>query len=312
MTQLDRIVGLDVAKTKLDVWHAGRHACLSYTDEALEALAGQLSERGVETVAMEATGGLHRQAANHFHRRGFTVYVLNPRDVYHGNQARGLKGKTDRLDAEAIARHAERFGDELRPYEPPPAHVELLARLTARRRDVVKIKAQEECRRQQAFCAEEQASCDRLLATLAEEEAILSRRIAEVLQGHDDLRAKREIIESVPGLGAVTAAILVAELPELGHTDRLALAALVGVAPLPDDSGKHAGKRRIRGGRADVRKALWMPAMTAIRYNPVIKALYQRLTAAGKPHKVALVACIRKLLTILNAMLRDGTAWQTA
>jgi len=312
MTQLDRIAGVDIAKAKFDVWAGGRHECLPYTDETLEALAQQLAKRGVETVAMEATGGLHRKAANYFCRQGFTVYVLNPRDVYHGNQARGLKAKTDRLDAEAIARHAARFGDELRPYAPPPEHVELLARLTARRRDVVKLISQEKCRLQQAFCDEERASCGRVLAALSDEEAALARRATELVQAHEDLRHRQEIIESMPGVGAVTAATLVAELPELGQEHRIKLAGLVGVAPLPDDSGQREGARHIRGGRAEVRKALWMPAMTAIRRNPVIKALYERLVRKGKPHKVALIACIRKMLTILNAMLRDGTKWKTA
>ena len=230
--------------------------------------------------------------------------------MLNGARLAGRLAKTDRLDAEAIALFAERVRPAPRPL--PDADARALAELVARRRQVVEMIGMEANRRRQAEDARVRRTIEATLAALRAALAELDREIDDTLRGSPTWREVEELLTSVPGVGGITARTLIAELPELGALDRRSLAALVGVAPVNRDSGRMRGHRAIAGGRTAVRNVLYMATLAAIRWNPVLKAHYAQLIARGRPKKVALVACLRRLLGILNAVLRDRRPWQTA
>ncbi len=261
-------------------------------------------------LAVEATGGYETVVAASLAAAGLAVAVVNPAQIRAFAQALGRRAKTDPIDAGVIAHFVEATKPAIRPL--PDAETRLLADLVARRRQIVAMIGAERQRQKRLPNKRLQKSIARLLAALQKELSSLESDIDETVRGSPAWRAKEDLLASVPGIGKVIARTLIAELPELGSLDRRQVAALVGLAPWTRQSGQWKGKSFIGGGRADVRTALFLGAMVAARHNPELKAFRDRLVAAGKPKLVALVATARKLLTILNAILRDRTPWQSA
>ena len=261
-------------------------------------------------MVLEATGGFEVTVAAALAAAGLPLAVVNPRQIRDFARAMGRLAKTDALDAEAIALFAERIRPEPRPVADADART--LAELVARRRQLVEMIGMERNRLRLVRARRVQKSLAAPLRVLEAELARLDRDIDGTVRGSPVWRETEDLLTSVPGIGDITARTLIAELPELGRLDRRRIAALVGVAPVNRDSGQWRGHRAIAGGRVSVRNTLFMATLSAIRWNPVIRDHYARLVHAGRPKKLAIVACIRHLLTILNAILRTGTPWQIA
>ncbi len=304
-------VGIDVAKHHLDlaVWGAEDVDRLPHDQEGIEALCHRLTALAPDRIVVEATGGREMPLATALQAAGLPVAVVNPRQARAFGRASGQLAKTDRIDARLLARMAAVLQPPVRPL--PDADLRALRALVVRRRQVVAMCAQEKTRLDTTAAAM-RPHIQAHLEWLQTELARLNRELQDRLQSHTRWSAQTALLCSVPGVGPVVAAVLVAELPELGQLSHRQLAALVGVAPLNRDSGQLRGQRRIWGGRASVRRILYMATMTAICHNPPIRAFYRRLCAQGKPRKVALVAAMRKLLTVLNAVMRDQVPWTTA
>lgn len=305
-------IGIDVAKDRLDVHvrPGGEAFAVARDGEGVAMLVERLKESGPQLIVLEATGGFEQVVAAGLAGAGLPVVVVNPRQIRDFARALGRLAKTDRIDAEVIALFAERVRPELRPL--PDDQARELDELITRRRQVIEMMVAEGNRARRL-------SSRRLQKRIARHQAVLQKELTEIERELDDTirkspiwRETEDLLKSVPGIGNATARTLIAALPELGSLDRRKIAALVGLAPFNRDSGTLRGKRTIWGGRAPVRAALYMAALVASRRNPVIRAFYQRLVAAGKPKKLALTACMRKLLTILNAIVRDRSPWQTA
>jgi transposase len=305
-------VGIDVSKRRLEghVRPSGERFALDYDDEGMATLVGRLVALGPALIVLEATGGLEVRLAAALAAAGLPVAIVNPRQVRAFARATGRLAKTDRLDAEAIARFAEAVRPPVRPL--PDEASRRLGALVARRRQLLEMLTAERNRRQAADPALH-ARIDAHLRWLEDALAEIERELDGAVHESSIWRAKEELLRSVPGVGPVSARTLLAELPELGSLTRRQAAALVGVAPFSRDSGKMRGKRAIWGGRARLRACLYMAAVAAARgSNPVIAGFYKRLRLAGKPAKLALTACMRKLVVTLNAMLRTDTAWKPA
>jgi transposase len=305
-------VGIDVSKDRLDihVLPRGEAFCVERNGKGLAQLVERLRSFAPSLVAVEATGGFESTTAAAVAGAGLPLAVVNPAQVRHYAQALGKRAKTDPIDALVIARFAADVRPEARPL--PDEMTQLLADLVARRRQIVEMLQAERQREKRAIVRRLKKSIARLIAALEKELAELDRDIEDAVRSSPAWREKEDLLASVPGVGSVTASTLIAELPELGTLDRKQIAALAGLAPYTRQSGKWKGHSMIGGGRKQVCKALFMAAMVAARHNPVLKAFRDRLVAAGKPKKLAIIAVARKLLTILNAILRDKTPWQTA
>jgi transposase len=303
-----RFIGIDVSKAALDVHvRPERTGCrVPNTAAGVRRLVALCARLAPECIVADATGGLERRAVDALRAAGLPVVVAGPDRVRHFARALGIRAKTDRLDAAVLAQYAERVRPAVRPG--PAAGVRALAALAARRRQRAAMRAAEKNR---LTSVPEALRADvRLhLRWLARRIAHLDARIAAVIAADADRAAAAARLQTVPGVGAVVAHTLAAELPELGHVGRRQVAALVGLAPYPSDSGTLRGTRVIWGGRAVVRTALYLAAMSGVRCNPTLAAFYRRLVAAGKPKKAALTATAHKLLTILNTMARAGTSW---
>jgi transposase len=308
-----RMVGIDVAQATLAVGVVpeGRTWDVPYTADGLDALVGELRALAPALVVLEGTGGLQAPAVAALAAAGLPVVVVNPRQVRDFAKATGQLAKTDALDALVLAR----FAAAVRPPVRALAEAETvqLAEFVTRRRQLVEMRRAEEQRLRRL---EAQHAARRVRTDVAEHIAWLTRRIErldaelhEAIKTSPVWRTQDQLYQSVRGVGPVVAHTLVAVLPELGRVSSKAIAALVGVAPFTQDSGVWRGRRRIRGGRGEVRRVLYLGAMSGVRTNPVLRAYYTRLVAAGKPKKVALVACAHKLLTILNAIARDQHPW---
>ena len=311
MAQAAAYVGIDVARERLDVSVGGEGKAWQVGNDA--AGIGALRERLVELepvgIVLEATGGLERALVAALGAAELPVSVVNPRQVRDFARATGRLAKTDVIDAGLLARFGEALKPEVRPL--PDAQTQALRGMVARRRQVVEMLTAERNRVPQAT-PWVRRQLQRHIAGLRRQLAALDREVATLIQASPVWRARDNLLRSVPGIGTVTASLLVAALPELGRLNRKQIAALVGVAPHNRDSGSYRGKRSVWGGRAPVRASLYMAALVATRFNPVIKTFYARLCAAGKPKKVALTACMRKLLTILNRMLHTQSSWNPA
>jgi len=305
-------VGIDVAKDQLDlhVRPTGEAFAVARDGEGLAALVERLRSLKLQLIVLEATGGFETTVAAALAAADLPLAVVNPRQIRDFARAIGRLAKTDALDAEVIARFAEAIRPEPRPIA--SAEAQALGELVARRRQILEMIVAETNRRRQLTQPRLIRGLDRHLKALQKELSELEQDIDDQIRGSPVWRDKEDLLTSSPGIGSTTARTLIAELPELGSLDRRKIAALVGFAPFNRDSGTMRGKRHISGGRASVRSALYMAALTAVRCNPPVKALYTRLRAAGKPAKVALVAAAHKLLTILNAMLREKTTWRNA
>ncbi len=304
-------IGIDVSKDRLDVHvlPSGTAFAVARDGEGVDALAGRLRELAAATVAVEATGGFERVVAAGLAAAGLPVVVVNPAQVRAFARALGKRAKTDPIDAAVIARFAEATRPEPRPL--PDADTRRLADLVARRRQIVEMIGAERQREKRASL-KTRKSIARLLRALEKELAALDGDIDDAVRGSPAWREAEDLLKSVPGIGDITARTMIAELPELGRLDRRRIAALAGLAPWTRQSGQWRGRSFIGGGRTAVRNSLFIAAMVAARHNPLLKAFHQRLIEQGKPKKVALIAVARKLLTILNAILRDRTPWQNA
>jgi transposase len=303
------VVGIDVAKARLDVALRPSGESLTVTRDAagLEALVARLGRLAPAVVAVEATGGFETVVAAALAAAGLPVVVVNPRQVRAFARALGKRAKTDPIDAAVIAHFVEATRPEIRPL--PDAATRLLADLVARRRQIVQMIVAERQRQRRLTAKGLQQSIARLLRALEQELAALGQDLDTAVRGSPAWREKEDLLASVPGVGPTIARTLMAELPELGTLDRRAAAALAGLAPWTRQSGQWKGRSFIGGGRAAVRAALFMGALVAVRHNRVLAAFHQRLIAAGKPKLVALVAVARKLLTMLDAILRDRRHW---
>lgn len=303
------VVGIDVSKDRLDVAILpGDEVFFVKRDaEGLDALAARLVPLSPEAVALEATGGYETVVAATLSAAGLPVVVLNPAQVRSFGRALGQRAKTDPIDARLIARFTAMTRPEIRPL-PDEATVRL-ADLVARRRQIIAMMTAERQRQKRFTDRRLLKSIGRLLEALQRELSEVDTEIDTDIRSSSAWREKEELLASVPGVGPTIARTLIAEMPELGALDRRQIAALAGLAPWTRQSGQWKGRSFIGGGRAPIRAALHMGAITAARHNPALKAFRDRLLAAGKPKMVALVAVARKLLTILNAIIRNKQPW---
>jgi transposase len=309
---MDKIyVGIDVSKDRLDVHvHPTGESFMVRRDSAgLLALTERLRGIVAELIAVEATGGFETVVVGELAAAGLPVVMVNPAQVRAYAQAIGRRAKTDPLDAATIAQFAAATKPPLRAL--PEAATQQLGDLVARRRQIIQMMTAERQREKRAS-SRMQKSIARLLKALEKELSSLEQDLDDSVRGSPVWREQEDLLASVPGVGKTTARTLLAELPELGSLSRRAIAALAGVAPWTRQSGKWRGKAFIGGGRATVRTALYMAALTATRHNPQLAAFYKRLLKRGKAKKLALLAVARKLLTVLNALLRDQRPWQNA
>jgi len=305
-------VGIDVAKDRLDVHvlPGGKVFTVGRDSDGLASLVERLGAVRPYLIALEATGGFETVVAAALAAERLPLAVVNPRLIREFARAAGQLAKTDVLDARIIALFAERMRPEPRPL--PDEQTQALAELVARRRQIVEMMTAERNRRRHLTNRRLLKSIDRLLKVLQQELSDLEQDLDDTIRGTPAWRETEDLLTSVPGVGDKLARALIADLPELGHLDRKKIAALVGVAPYNRDSGTLRGRRTIWAGRAKVRATLYMAALVAAHHNPVLASFYQRLLAAGKAKKLALVAVMRKLLIILNAILRDQRPWQNA
>ncbi|MGH6932022.1 MAG: IS110 family transposase [Dongiaceae bacterium] len=299
----ERIVGIDISKAQLDVHvlPSGEHFTLARDEAGLKALVKRLVKHVPRVVAMEATGGLEGPVTVALHEAGLPVRVVNPRQVRDMARALGLLAKTDAIDAAVIARFAEVA--KLTGAPVPDAQARQLAALVARRRQLIGMATAEENRLQQASDKSIRRSIKRLLRSIEAELSDVDRDIDDAIKGSPLWCEVAHLLDEQAGVGPVTARTLVADLPELGRVSGKQIAGLVGLAPHARDSGARRGKRTIWGGRANVRSTLYMATLSAVRCDAVLEQFHQNLIARGKPPKVALTACARKLLVHLNAIV---------
>lgn len=304
-------VGIDVSKDRLDVHVLPSNLAfvVARDGKGIGELSARLKDLSPDVVALEATGGFETVVAAGLSSAGLPVVVVNPAQVRAFARALGKRAKTDPIDAAMIAAFLVATRPEVRPL--PDEETRRLADLVARRRQIVEMMTAERQREKRAS-AKTRKSIARLLRALEKELSVLDHDIDDTVRGSPAWREKEDLLKSVPGVGDITARTMLAELPELGRLDRRRIAALAGLAPWTRQSGQWRGKSFIGGGRATVRSSLFIAAMVAARHNPMLKLFHQRLIDAGKPKKVAIVAVARKLLTILNAIVRDRKPWQTA
>jgi transposase len=306
------IVGIDVSKDRLDIAMrpSGAAFVVARNARGLEELIARLREVSPHIVALEATGGFETGVAAALAGAKLPVVIVNPAQVRAFAKALGKRAKTDPIDAAVIAHFAEATKPQVRPL--PDEATRLLADLVARRRQIIEMIGAEHQREQRMTIPRVKKSISRLLKALEKELASLDDDIDNAVRGSPAWREKENLLASVPGVGPVIARTLISELPELGTLGRKEIAALAGLAPFTRQSGKWRGKSFIGGGRTAVRCALFMGAMVAKQHNPILKAFFDRLVAAGKPKMVAIIAVARKLLTMLNAIIRDNRPWQIA
>jgi transposase len=303
-TSSETYVGIDVSKDRLDVAVLGeeREWQVENNQEGIAKLVKQMEEVCPELIVVEATGGYQRVVVDALLHAGLPVAVVNPARVRQFARACGLLAKTDKLDAQVLAVFGQRVQPKL--YEGKSEAEKQLSALLVRRKQLEEMLKAEQ-NRLRTISVSLKSSVEHVIVFLKEQKKRLDEQIQLFLQEHQAWQEQTEILSSAPGVGPVTTATLLAELPELGKMDRKKIAALVGVAPMNYDSGKRRGYRKTKGGRTNVRSVLYMSTLVATRYNPLIRAQYQHLLKRGKEKKVALTACMRKFLTILNAMMRN-------
>jgi len=302
-------VGIDVSKARLDVAvrPTGETFDVSHTPQGIAHLVDRLQALRPELVVLEPTGGFEQPAVLALAERRLPVVVVNARQIRDFARATGRLAKTDKIDAAVLAQFAEAVRPQLRVL-PDPEQRSLDA-LVARRVQLVEMVTAERNRLQHTRNAAVRANIHAHLAFLERQLDQMERELLRAIETSSALKMRFDLMVTVPGVGKVTAATLLGDLPELGTLGNRQIAALVGVAPMNRDSGQIRGRRSTWGGRSSVRRVLYMAVVSAIRCNPVIRSMYERLRSAGKPAKVAIVACMRKLLVMLNAMLRSGTPW---
>lgn len=302
-------IGIDVAKHYFDlhIFKTGQDQRMENSSEGIRKCVAICNKIKPELIVMEATGGYELTLAATLQTKGFSVAVVNPRRVRDFAKAAGQIAKTDRLDARIIAQFAATM--ELMPTEQFSEHMQKLKALVARRSQLVDLHTAESNRLEHADGKEIRRSIAAVLKVIEAQLETIDRQIKEHIENTPRLRQHSEILNSVPGIGPTTANMLVTELPELGRLNRRQIAALVGVAPMARDSGTFRGKRMTGGGRKKIRSRLFMPTLVAVRYNPILRAYYNKLLSRGKCKMVALVAVMRKLICILNTMTRNNQKW---
>jgi len=301
-------VGIDVGKAQLDVvWHeTGEHLLVENSPQGIRSLIKRFRKEVIERIVVEATGRYERGVVLAALEEGLPIIVANPLMIRRYAGAIGLLAKTDRLDAGLIAQYAAVIKPEVRTLA--SAKTLQIKDLLLRRRQLMEMRTME-LNRQQQLGGTLGASCKRIIKALEKEVAVVEKALDQSIDEIEEWKTRKAILTSVPGVGDTLAFTLLGDMPELGELNQKQIAALTGVAPFNRDSGTLRGKRRIHGGRAGVRTVLFMATMSAVQHNPIIKAFYQRLVAGGKHKKVALVACMRKMMCMLNAMLREGKSW---
>lgn len=309
--QIEEIfIGIDVSKTMLDVAQWELEAVERYANDAegIAAIVNRLAPQpSIALIVVEASGGFEQALVSELAAVGLPIVVVNPTRVRNFARALGQWAKTDKIDARVIAHFAQSIRPEVRPLA--DSDQQFIKALVTRRRQLIDMQTAEKNRRS-SINPSLLSRLEKHIAWIAAELAEIESELEEWIDNNTHWRETRERLESVPGVGTVTAFTLLAELPELGKLSRQKIVALVGLAPFNRDSGRFRGRRHIFGGRSDVRSVLYMAALSGIRHNPFLKAFYDRLIANGKLFKVAITACMRKLLTILNAIVRDGSSWQ--
>jgi transposase len=306
---VESFVGIDVSKNTLDlrIEPAGEAMHVAYDDQGIAQVCRRLVEALPTLLVMEATGGLETRLAGELAAKGLRVAVINPRQARDFAKATGQLAKTDRVDAAILCAFARAIRPAVRPLKSADARE--LDDLVNRRHQLVEIRVQETLRLATASSKALQKSLKTHIAWLDKRITKLDHDLKDRLQTSDAWKVKDDLLRGIPGVGDVTSMTMLAKCPELGQLNRREIAKLVGVAPLADDSGKHRGKRFIWGGRADVRAVLYMATVAAMRCNPAIKPFAQRLKMAGKPAKLVIAACMRKLLTIMNTMIKTNSPW---
>lgn len=309
---MEKIVGIDVSKDWLDVHGLPSDTVARFANDhaGLDGLIAWVKPQGVDVVAVEATGGLEGLCVAALSAANVAVIVVNPAQVRSFAASLGKRAKTDAIDAALIATFVAAVKPEIRPLK--DAETRAFAELVTRRRQIMQMIGAEQNRQRMVEGKPAQKSIKRILSVLARELTGLDADMDDQIRKSPLWRVREKLLTSVPGVGLKVARALIAEMPELGSLDRRQIASLAGLAPWTRQSGKWKGKSFIGGGRARVRSALFMAALVAIKHNPVLKAFRDRLVALGKPKIVAIVATMRKLLTILNAIIRDQKPWQSA
>jgi transposase len=303
------VVGIDVSKARLDIAARGEEWPVTNDLDGIGKLISRLQTLNPGLTVVESTGGLERLVVAEMWAAGLPVALVNPRRVREFGKSIGLLAKTDRIDARLLLR----FGEAVKP-DPiclPSEEEQKLSALMTRRRQVIEMLTMEK----NHLCSSHPAakeSITKIKTVLQQELDELDHQIEDFIDQFPSFKKKDEILRSTPGVGKVTAAILLSDLPELGTLDRKKIAALVGVAPFNNDSGRFRGKRRIKGGRPSVRTVLYMATLSATKFNPVIHTFYEHLVLQGKAKKVAIVACMRKMLIFLNSMIRDMQPWRSS
>jgi len=308
-TIVEKFVGIDVSKSTLDVCIEPDEKTLhvAYDKAGIKQIVDRLKEVSPTLIVIEATGGLEIRIATELASKGLQVAVINPRQARDFAKATGRLAKTDQVDAAMLAAFAKAIRPQARPLRDEDTCA--LNDMVSRRRQLIDMRVQETLRLGTAASKPLQKNLSKHIAWLDKRIAEIDTDLTKRLRNSDVWRIKDDLLRGIPGVGAVTTLTVLAKCPELGTLNRREIAALTGVAPLANDSGKHRGKRFIWGGRADVRAVLYMAAVSAIRCNEPIKAFAERLKKAGKPPKVVIVACMRKLLTIMNSMLKNNEPW---
>lgn len=308
-TIVEKFVGIDVSKSTLDVCIEPDEKTLhvAYDEAGIKQIVDRLKEVSPTLIVIEATGGLEIRIATELASKGLQVAVINPRQARDFAKATGRLAKTDQVDAAMLAVFAKAIRPQARPLRDEDTCA--LNDMVSRRRQLIDMRVQETLRLGTAASKPLQKNLSKHIAWLDKQIAEIDADLTKRLRNSDVWRIKDDLLRGIPGVGAVTTLTVLAKCPELGTLNRREIAALTGVAPLANDSGKHRGKRFIWGGRADVRAVLYMAAVSAIRCNEPIKAFAERLKKAGKPPKVVIVACMRKLLTIMNSMLKNNEPW---
>jgi transposase len=305
------VIGIDVAKDKLDVhaWPSHQTLQAPNTPAGIDALVAELMLLRIRLIVIEATGRYERRVAFELMSKGYEVAIVNPRQPRDFAKASGQLAKTDAIDAKILAQFGALIGP--RKSEKPSENQVLLDELVTRRRQLVEMITAERQRMEHLFDKRLRGSIKNHLDSLTDHRDHVEKQIAELIERDDNWRDRLKVLKTVPGVGDTTAATLIAELPELGALNRQQIAALVGVAPMNRDSGTMRGQRHITGGRKSVRDMLYMATLTARSHNPLIKSMARRLSKAGKPFKVMMTACMRKLLTMLNVMIRTQQPWRS-
>lgn len=305
----DVFVGIDISKDWLDVCvlPAGKQFRVAYTGTEAAELAGEIADLGPVRIVLEATGGFEAEIAEALSEAALPVCVINPRQARDFAKATGELAKTDRVDARILALFGQSLRPPVRPV--PDAQTRQLREIMDRRGQILGMLLAEKNRLQRTQSKAVKASLRSHIRFLQRQLEAAESALSDYIQKSPAWKADVDLLTSVPGVGRLTAAHLTILLPEIGTMGRRQIAKLVGVAPLSRDSGSRRGSRSIWGGRAQVRRLLYMPTLVAIQYNPVISNMYRRLVDNGKPKKVAIVACMRKLVIVANAMVRDRTPW---